>query len=297
MTATPRRILVPTDFSETADVALDLARRLAVVFGAELHLLHVRILLDDPNQEEELQAELERLMNRSDQRTRELLGRARDDASDVVIHPHLVRGIAPAESIVEAAGDLGCDLVAMGTHGRRGLKHLLLGSVAEEVTRTSTMPVLTVRSGAPAGRGTPSRILVPSDFSETSLAAVDTAADWARALGATVTLLHVVEPVVYPEFYAVDLMPEDVMDRIRERSGQALERIASEHLSGIESSAQVAVGRATEVILEEAVPGKHDLVILASRGLSPLEHLLLGSVAEGVIRRSAVPVLTVRPPE
>ncbi len=294
MSTPPRRILVPTDFSEAAGVALDLARRLSTVFGAEVHLLHVRVLLDDPNQEEELRAELERLMNRSDQRTRELLGRARDGTPGVVVHPHLVRGIAPAESIVEAVTDLGCDLVVMGTHGRRGLKHLLLGSVAEEVTRTSPVPVLTVRAGALPGEVLPSRILVPLDFSETSLAAVTTSGTWARALGASVTLLHVVEPVVYPEFYAVDLMPEDVMDRIRARSLEALERLAAEHLPGVETSARVAVGRATEAILEEAAPGRHQLVVLASRGLSPLEHLLLGSVAEGVIRRSPVPVLTVR---
>ncbi len=295
MATPPRRILVPTDFSPTAGVALDLARQLAVAFGAEVHLLHVRILLDDPNQEEELQAELERLMNRSDQRTRELLGRTRDTVTEVVVHPHLVRGIAPAESVVEAVGDLGCDLVVMGTHGRRGLKHLLMGSVAEEVTRTSPVPVLTVRSDSTAEPASPKRILVPLDFSETSMAAVTTAAVWARALHASVTLLHVVEPVVYPEFYAVDLMPEDVMDRIRERSAQALDRIAAENLADIETSVRVAVGRAPEVILEEAGRGGHDLVILASRGLSPLEHLLLGSVADGVIRRSTAPVLTVRP--
>jgi len=137
-------------------------------------------------------------------------------------------------------------------------------------------------------------LLVPTDFSGASRAAVSTAAAWARALKASVTLLHVIEPVVYPEFYAVDIFPDDMMDRIEERSRLALEELAHEHLEGISWETHVTVGRAAEAILEAADPARHHMVIIASRGLSAIEQMLLGSVADAVVRRARLPVLTVR---
>ena len=296
MTPHPRRILVPTDFSETADHALALARRLAVRFAAEIHLLHVRILLEDPHLVEEQQREFERLLTRSDQKTREMLGR-QTPGDAVVVHPHLVRGMSASESILEATGDLGCDLVIMGTHGRRGIKHLLIGSVAEQVVRTAPVPVLTIRADASISDDPISRILVPFDFSDGALAAVELAGGWAQALHAQVTLLHVVEPVVYPEFYAVDLLPDEMLGHIQERSTKALDELAAERLPGIPVTSEIAVGRAAETIVETAEPARHDLLIVSTRGLSGIEHLLLGSVAEGVIRRARIPVVTVRSEE
>jgi len=294
MSAPAQRILVPTDFSETAARALDLALDLARRFAAEIHLLHVRVLLEDPHHEEEYHRELERLMTREDQRTREVLGNARDATRQVVVHPHLVRGLSEAETICETVSDLGCDLVVMGTHGRRGLKHFLLGSVAERVVRSCPIPVLTVRPSASARSLEGGRFLVPTDFSEAATTAVSTAAAWASTLGASVTLIHVIEPVIYPEFYAVDIFPDDMMDRIEERSREALDKLAREQLEELPWKVEVTVGRATEAILEAANPAQHDLVVIASRGLSPIEQMLLGSVAEAVVRRSELPVLTVR---
>lgn len=290
----PRRILVPTDFSETADRALQVARQLATALAAEIHVVHVRILLEDPHLVEEHQLELERLLTRGDQRTREVLSRHVGGETSVVVHPHLVRGLSAPESIVEAAGDLGCDLIIIGTHGRRGLKHLLLGSVTEAVVRNSPIPVLTVRGDAVLSGEPLARILVPHDFSEHSLPAVQLAAHWARHLGAHVTLVHVVEPVVYPEFYAVDLMPQEMLHRVVERSREALMKVAEEHLEGVPSSVEVVTGRATEAITEFAQPTRYDLIVMPTRGLSALEHLILGSVAEAVLRRSRIPVLTIR---
>ncbi len=290
----PRRILVPTDFSDTADRALQVARQLATALAAEIHVVHVRILLEDPHLVEDHQRELERLLTRSDQKTREILNRHVSGEPSVVVHPHLVRGLSAPESIVEAAGDLGCDLIVIGTHGRRGLKHLLLGSVTEAVVRSASIPVLTVRGDAVLSGEPVARILVPHDFSDHSRPAVELAAHWARRLGSHVTLLHVVEPVIYPEFYAVDLMPQEMLHRVAERSRQALAKVAEEYLDGVPSSVEVVTGRATEAIVEFAQPARYDLIMMPTRGLSALEHLLLGSVAEAVLRRSRIPVLTVR---
>jgi nucleotide-binding universal stress UspA family protein len=291
----PRSILVPTDFSANAEHALWFALRLARVFDAEVHLVHVRILLEGHRQTEELQRELELIEAQNDEHTMAALDR-RAGVDDAVVHTHLVRGLSVSESLIEVARDLGCDLVVMGTHGRRGLRHLLLGSVAEEVLRTAEMKVITVRESADTDERSAGSILVPHDFSERSKKALDVARLWAQALDASVTLLHVVEPLVYPEFYAVDAMPEDVQQEVEERSWEALREVAAEHLDGIEHEVKVVSGRATEVILDQALADRCDLVVMATRGLSGIEHLLLGSVAEGVVRRSEVPVLTVRLP-
>ncbi len=289
----PASILVATDFSATADHALDFARRLAGVFGAEIHLVHVRILLEGRQQSQELQRELERLDEQHDRQTEEVLAR-HADRTGVGVHTHLVRGLSVSESLMEAVLDLECDLVVMGTHGRRGLRHLLLGSVAEEIVRSSVVPVVTVRESADTEARSAGSILVSHDFSQRSEAAVAVAREWALALGAEVHLLHVVEPVVYPEFYAVDVMPDEVLHRIEERSVEAMKAAAAVQLKGVAHTLEVVTGRAVDAILDAADPARFDLVIMGTRGLSGLQHLLLGSVAEGVVRRSRIPVLTVR---
>ena len=293
MTRTPRTILAATDFSATADHALDFACRLAKVFGAKVHLVHVRILLEGRQQNQELQEELERLDANHDRQTQQALAKHADQAR-VEVDTHLVRGLSVSESLLETALDLQCDLLVMGTHGRRGLRHLLLGSVAEEIMRTATVPVITVRESANTEERSAGRVLVSHDFSERSSSAVAVAREWALALGSEVTLVHVVEPVVYPEFYAVDVMPDEVLHRIEERSVEAMKATAAEHLQGVGHTLEVVTGRAVDALLDAADPAHFDLVIMGTRGLSGLQHLLLGSVAEGVVRRSRIPVLTVR---
>jgi nucleotide-binding universal stress UspA family protein len=142
------RILVPTDFSPTADAALEYAFVLAERFGASLQLLHV---LDDPFVVDGMAADAyiaeapalrtavlddarERLRHRA--APREVLGQPIDTE---VLFGHGARTIA------EYAAERGVDLIVMGTHGRSGFAHLLLGSVAERLVRTAPCPVLTVR--------------------------------------------------------------------------------------------------------------------------------------------------------
>ena len=292
MHAPPRNILAATDFSETAERAAALAGTLARRFSADLHLLHVVVLIEDSALDAGGRDQLERLLVTGEEARRELLEKS-PGSHDPSVTPHLVRGIDPDEVIVETASNLGCELIVMGTHGRRGLSHFLLGSVAERVVRTSPAPVLTLRADAVVEPDGIARILVPYDFSEASAEAVRQAAAWANALDAEITLLHVVEPVVYPEFYSVDVLPDDLMMRLTTRSEEALDKAAAELLEGRSCTTLVEVGRAADTIVNLADPERFDLVVMATRGLSGLEHVLLGSVAESVLRRSKVPMLTV----
>jgi len=292
MNATPKNILAATDFSETAERAVTLAGGLARHFSADLHLLHVAVLVEDSTLDEGGRNQLEQLQATGEDVRRELLEKSPGN-HDVSVTPLLVRGINPDEVIVETASNLGCELIVMGTHGRRGLSHLFLGSVAERVVRTSSVPVLTLRADAVVETGGIARILVPHDFSDASAEAVRQAAAWADVLDAEITLLHVVEPVVYPEFYSVDVLPDNLMMRLTTRSEEALDNAAAELLGGRTCTTTVEVGRAADTIVNLADPEQFDLVVMATRGLSGLEHVLLGSVAEAVLRRCRVPMLTV----
>jgi nucleotide-binding universal stress UspA family protein len=293
MAPTPTKILVATDFSTTAESAERLALKMARSLGADLHLLHVRVILEDPLMAEEKHLQIERLMSSVDDATREAFDRDHLDRPDVSMHTHLVRSTSAAEAITETAAELGCDLIVMGTHGRRGIKHLLLGSVAENVVRCVGVPVLTVRPMIDVSDFGPNHILVTHDFSDRSTEAVRIAGAWADALGAELTLLHVVEPVVYPDYYAINMASSDTMTRLRDRAVVALDRAADEILGARPVNTTVLIGRAAETIIVEAEASEIDLVVMGTRGLSGLEQLVLGSVAEAVLRRCPVPLLTV----
>ena len=141
------RILVPTDFSPPSDAALEYARAIAKRFGATLHVLHI---LDDPYRtafaSEVYVPELEGLR---DELLADAVARLKDrlQASDVRELRATTAAVIgmPSSSIVDYAGLHDIDLIIMGTHGRGGMSHLLMGSVAERVVRTAPCPVLTVR--------------------------------------------------------------------------------------------------------------------------------------------------------
>jgi universal stress protein A len=147
MTPTIKRILVPTDFSITSDEAVSYAAAVAGRFNATVHLIHV---LHDPLAS---QGGWEFYIPE----TSEARERRHKDAKDrlwQIASPHVNAGVrittearfgSPADEIVAAATAYGSDLVVMGTQGRSGLPHLLLGSIAERVIRTAPCPVLAVR--------------------------------------------------------------------------------------------------------------------------------------------------------
>ena len=137
------RILVATDFSSHARNALEWAQRLASVFGATLVLLHVIDIFS--------LAEITCVTAGPDPRP--LLGeqaqRCMAELKTLVPNAQtVIREGSPRAVIVDAALELGCQMIVMGTHGRSGLAHLLLGSVAEYVVRNGKVPVLTVRTKA-----------------------------------------------------------------------------------------------------------------------------------------------------
>lgn len=159
MTPDITRILVPVDFSEHATATLDYAAVIAGRFGAALELVHV---IDDPYASGAWSSDiylanvpeiLENLTADATRHLQELKAKFARHGGDVTTA--VLRG-NPARMIVEHAA--GFDLVVMGTHGRTGLPHVLMGSVAERVVRRAPCPVLTVRQAAPQVETAPARL-------------------------------------------------------------------------------------------------------------------------------------------
>jgi universal stress protein A len=143
-----RKILVPLDFSPPSDYALSYAKALATDFGASLHLLHVieDRLMAGPWPVEVYLGELPRLreglVKDAESRMLECLNSIRE--SGIVATGEVLIG-SPFQTIVDLAVTSGADFIVMGTHGRTGITHLLIGSVAERVIRHAPCPVLVVR--------------------------------------------------------------------------------------------------------------------------------------------------------
>jgi len=293
MSHKPESILVPTDFSTASDRAIEIAKGLADRFDAEIHALHVRQLTDDPNVEQSVLDEVEWVLQPAVHEAGESLKKLAENDRGLRYVGHVEHGISVADAILDAVGEYNCDLVIMGTHGRRPLSQFLMGSVARRVVRFSPVPVITTHAGA-KGHFPPTKILAAYDSSEDSIEAVRFTRAWASAFGARVVLIHVVEDVVYPAFYPVDVVRGDYVENIEHGCRAALERAASEHLNGIESESVVVHDKAARGITAYARDHDCDLVVLATRGLSGVAHVLMGSVAARVVRTADVPVLTVR---
>ena len=142
-------------------------------------------------------------------------------------------------------------------------------------------------------------ILVPVDFSSFSKKALEYAIAFAGQFGASVTLLHVVEPMVYPENCmsipsATDDINGSLVDAAKKRLDE--ERLAVEK-QGVPVKVMTRLGRPYVEITEIARELGIDLIIVATHGHTGLKHVLLGSTAERVVRHAPCPVLTVRNPE
>lgn len=289
-----KKILFPTDFSACAERAVLHAAYLADRYDAELYVLNVhhpvgeRLYFDDFQlSEEEIASELNMHFDPS-------TSRKKDAASGAPqMHNVQVEHEVPAQAILEFAEEKDVDLIVMGTHGRRGVPRLLLGSVAEEVVRLATCPVFTVRTGEELVPRRPiERLLAPIDFSEHSRVAIDYAIELAKTYDAQLHLLHVTDDASLTTAYGVEPMT-NITDELARGAEEAMdELIATLDYPHVHS--QVVLGHPARSILDYVDENESDLIVLSSHGRSGIERMLLGSVSEKVVRMAPSPVFTVK---
>jgi nucleotide-binding universal stress UspA family protein len=284
------RILVPVDFSAPSDAALAYARKLAASFDSTLNLLHIldpaflRAMVADPRDRDTA------MLNRLDERLTDE-DRTRFRALTAVEHSD-----APADEILRYARLRDIDLIVMGTHGHTGVAHVLLGSVAERVVRSAPCPVLTLRAASDG----PTRILATTDFSPPSDRALEYARRVAARCGASLHLLHVLEEMVDTASFGSEVFVPDSPETRVARMNAATERLA--HRAGTgpselpRATTQVVVGSGARTIASYAADNGFDLIVMGTHGRTGLAHLVMGSVAEHVVRTAPCPVLSTHHP-
>lgn len=299
------RILVPTDFSEAADRALLHALGLARESGAELHLLHAVVMPDGEMDDEGLPGR-ETFYHHLEESAMELLARLVDpyretasrEGTSVRIRHTTRRGLSSPRAILGYAEEHEIDLIILGTQGRQGSERFLIGSTAEKIARFARCPVLTV--GPHGGRvaALARRILVPVDFSEPARVALREGRRLAARYRAKLFVAHVIEPVIRPVFYSDH--PEVLrlnVSHIEERASEELDRFCAETKGpDVPTLCRVLHGRPGREVAAFAREEDVHLIVQGSRGLTGVEHVLLGSVAQEVIRYAPCPVLTVKHP-
>jgi nucleotide-binding universal stress UspA family protein len=276
MTNLFRSILVPHDLSAHATRALELAARLVAPRG-RLVVLHVANAFGNPAVQKRVVDDAARFVER-------VVGRTVTSREGPRVECRIEVG-DPFEKISEAARSVDC--ILMCTAGRTGLRHLVIGSVAEKVVRHAPVPVLTFRPDARRNRQLFQTILVPHDFSAHANRALKLAASLAGADGRLI-VLHVVSGL--PE--AANRMGRQILLDERRR----LARLVARSTGGRNAPAieyRVEAGDPYRHIAEAARGA--DSVVMCTRGRTGLPHLLIGSDAEKAVRHAPVPVLTIRP--
>jgi nucleotide-binding universal stress UspA family protein len=294
-----RHIIVPVDGSEFAERALPMAVSIARRSKATLQLLRVHVPVAALYTGSELSADMA-----VDARLREgeaayvdgLAKRIADLMPPGKVRPTVGDGLA-VDGICEHALAVPADLVVMATHGRGAFSRFWLGSVANALLHRLPVPMLFIRphNVAPALTAdlAPRRILVPLDGSELAEQVLPAALALGRLTEAQFTLLRVVEPIASPE--GESLAP--VLDRQANDAEAYLDGMAQRlRDDNVFVETRVVVDRpAAAAILEQAETYNHDLIALGSHGRGGVARLLLGSVADKVIRGAMVPVLVHRP--
>jgi nucleotide-binding universal stress UspA family protein len=298
-------MLVPTDFSEESQKAIAYARALLNHFPATVHLVYVHDidfayavpalmgsapLLSSEDVERHLRKDLDKLAKKL-----ELPGS--------VAERHVRTGRAYRE-ICGLASEIGAELIVIATHGRTGLKRLMLGSTAERVVQHAPCPVLVVRERerefVETGKGKEAalyigKVLVPLDFSDSSREGLLYAISFAKRFGASLILLHAIQvmpfiPANGPAAHERIPAPGVIERSARLRARKFLKQV---DFAGVKYKMEIQSGTPAHEICRFAENANVELIITATHGQTGLAHVLIGSTAEHVVRYAHSPVLVV----
>lgn len=288
--SSPQTILCALDFSAGSPRALIAAADLAERSRAALHLLHV-----DPLFRARLAAAPEGDFDVTFRRhitnyVNTTLGA--DDAFEVLAPVvHEARGETPADGILGYAEEIGANWIVTSTHSRKGLDHLLLGSVAAEVLRRSSVPVLVVPERSEASSPGPDRpVIAAVDLSEFGEQTLQAANELARAYSAPLAVAHVRD--VPPSTLVPDHLRRGESDPVSREEARASIRQLVEVLDDA-PEVYVIPGDPKAALVDLAKKVHAGALVLGTHGRTGWSRVRLGSVAEWVVRHAACPVLTV----
>ena len=286
------RILCPVDFSDVSAEAYRYAQSIACQYSAKLILQHVVELWQHPSCYYQTELEYyeqfrETLVSNAERELRQFVDLCGGVQPECVVEESMA-----ADAILCLARARAASLIVMGTHGRRGFDHLMLGSVAERVLRHAPCPVLAVPTKRPDQDGKSSaagpvdvrRILCCVDFSEHSQRALQHSVSVANAYSAELTILHVLDNI--SDSAEVVKETDAAMDKLQQWVAPSALDPARVHL-------EVRLGKAYREILDLATEKQLDLIVTGVRGRHSLDLAAFGSTTYRVIQFHPGPVLTV----
>ena len=306
MTGSPERvrsIVVPLDGSPAAEQAIPAAVAIARAARAKLRLVLVHRLPPAPNdpQTAKLYVSVELAVRKSERDYLRATARRLKQAG-VQATALLLEGPA-GPTLLRWIGTCDAELVVMTTHGRGALGRAVYGSVADQLVRSLDLPVLLIRPGIAEGAGQEApwmarEIVVGMDGSRPAERALEAAATLARVLGLSVTLVQVVaplalaidSPLAFPAGY------DERITEVRRREAHDYLHDAAERLraGGLEAAAGAVIGDSPAGTLLDLGRRERGVILaVGTRGRGGVKRLMLGSVADKLVRGAAVPVLVV----
>jgi len=300
---TIQNIVVPIDFSQLSIQAIETTRRMARRFGASIHLAHVRQFdyLGDFVAPVPPMAPFSFTPYGQD-RERSVLKELNALAREYGVSSptcHVLGGAPPFDEICRVAQEIPADLIVMPTHGRTRLKHVFLGSTAERIVQHSSCPVLVTRGKALqwnyGSRFKMKTILVPVDFSNCSREGLRYAIGFANEFGARIILLHAMYLgyIYSSEGTAIYDIPglQKAARKTAERKMREL--VQSVNFGGVRFESVFTEGSPVSDICAYAKEHDVDVIITSTHGLTGFKHVLIGSIAEQVVRHAPCSVLVV----
>ncbi len=279
-----RKILFSTDFSDSSKTAFEHAKLLATSMGAELHVQHVYLeavnvygvsgmpipVPPPPDVNERICEQLKSWC----EGTEVIIAEAEHEYSV----PMALKHYADEENI---------DLIVVGTHARKGVARFFLGSVAAELIRISSIPVLVVAADHAVGSGY-RKIASAIDFSESSLRALKYSLSLAKTYHADLAAIHVVDIGNLPPYF-----PDEFAKVEMTHASKALGELLLSETQNKDIEQIVEFGDPHKKLLECLATHSVDMLMMGTKGLRGLEGLLTGSVADRVIRAAPCPVMVI----
>jgi len=307
-----RRMLVPLDGSELAEVVFPYAKELAGRLDMDIVLLQVAgpvLGQFGPMR----RAYIERAVEIVKRQAREVQKRIgiQPESKPVEVRGELAEGY-PAEVILRYAEENEVDLVLMATHGYSGLKRWTIGSVASKVLSASKVPVWLVRAGIPEETPYdkwPSQTLLVlldgSELAESVLPHVEALAKQRGAKPVDVVLLRVSETPTMPSYYGPELSGVSLnWGEYLQREEARRKKAATEYLAKVEKrlkdsdisvQSKVLEGKAADEIIDYANKNPFSIIVMATHGRSGLSRLVYGSVAANLLQGVSNPIFLVKP--
>lgn len=285
-------VVVATDGSDPAAAAVDAAIGLAAGTGATLHVCTVV----NPFPTGQSLVDLRKHREEADERVEAVAARAEDAGVDAVT---TVREGMPADELLAYVDEVDADMVIVGTHGRGGARRVLLGSVAETVVRTAEVPVLVVHGDSVDSEwGSESRLLLATDGSDAVAPAERIGVDLAATLGARLTAVSAVDQARALTNAGGGVLTNETIESVRRalttRATDAVDRaLGGAEEVGVDADGEVIDGEPSRAVCGYARDADADVVIVGTHGRTGVRRVVLGSVAERILRAADRPVLVV----